>query len=437
LLDVVGPDWSHHGSDRRFPRTRVPSRSPVLLMRARVAWLLVAVTAACFAADTALVTSAYPSLLSEEAVAAHGWPLILCAALVGSLMGALIVSRHPRHLVGWLLGFIGVTTSMSLLAETYSRWAAEDQYYYEPVPAWTDFYEPVPAWTGHVAAWISVVLGAPLAVACLTVIFLVVPDGHFLSPRWRYAGVATALGLFAVEAAAFTKSPLHYELDAWGLGQSATKWVTFGNLLIFGALCASVVSMVRRLRRARGDTRQQLRWIAGSAALVAFGLVWLIVAMLRNDGEQTFLASTPLFVAFFLLPIGIAVAVLRYRLYDIDVVIHRTLVYGCLTAVLAGAYLVSVLVLRLAFNPVAGESDLAVAGSTLAAAALFRPARGRIQSGVDRRFYRKRYDAARTLEAFAADCVALDLETLAADLRQVTQDTFQPAHVSLWLRSDQ
>jgi hypothetical protein len=213
--------------------------------------------------------------------------------------------------------------------------------------------------------------------------------------------------------------------------------VTFGNLLIFGALCASVVSMVRRLRRARGDTRQQLRWIAGSAALVAFGLVWLIVAMLRNDGEQTFLASTPLFVAFFLLPIGIAVAVLRYRLYDIDVVIHRTLVYGCLTAVLAGAYLVSVLVLRLAFNPVAGESDLAVAGSTLAAAALFRPARGRIQSGVDRRFYRKRYDAARTLEAFAADCVALDLETLAADLRQVTQDTFQPAHVSLWLRSDQ
>ena len=394
-------------------------------MRARVAWLLVAVSAACLVVDTILVESTYGSLLSEEAIAEHGWPLILCAALVGSLMGALIVSRHPGHLVGWLLGLIGLTTSLDLLAETYSIWV-RNQY----------GTSPMPDWTGHVAAWLSVVLGAPLAVAGLTVIYLVVPDGLLLSPRWRLAAAAAALGLFAVEAAMFTVSPVHYEFDTWGLGQRATRLSTAGYLLIYGALCASLVSMVRRLRRTQGDTRQQLRWIATSAALVAFGLVWLIVVMWLNGDEQTFLASTPLFLAWFLMPVCIAVAVLRYRLYDIDVVIHRTLVYGSLTAVLAGAYLLSVLVLRLAFNPVAGESDLAVAASTLAAAALFRPARARIQSGVDRRFYRQRYDAARTLEAFAADCVALDLETLAADLRQVTQDTFQPAHVSLWLRSD-
>ena len=286
------------------------------------------------------------------------------------------------------------------------------------------------------ADWVSAVLGAPLVVACLTVIFLVVPDGHLLSPRWRYAAVPAVLGLSMVVAATSTRSPLHYDAVE-GLGPRAAQLAAVGYFLIIGALCASVVSMVRRLRRARGDTRQQLRWIATSAAFVAFGLIFQVVVISLYGGEKTvLLASAPLYVALFFLPVGIAVAVLRYRLYDIDIIIHRTLVYGCLTAFLTGAYLLSVLVLRLAFNPVAGDSDLAVAGSTLAAAALFRPARARIQSGVDRRFYRQRYDAARTLEAFAADCVALDLETLAADLRRVTQDTFQPAHVSLWLRSD-
>jgi hypothetical protein len=208
-----------------------------------------------------------------------------------------------------------------------------------------------------------------------------------------------------------------------------------GFALIVLATGGGVASLVVRFRKARGDERQQLKWLALAAIafLVAFAsgpVIWNIPS----------LDSSPLWPVLFLLavgalPLATGIAILRYRLYDIDVVINRTLVYASLTALLAGAYFGLVLLFQLALEPVTEGNELAVAVSTLAVAALFRPARRRIQGFVDRRFYRRKYDAERTLAAFGGRLRdEVELEALAADLRGVVAQTMQPAHVSLWLR---
>jgi hypothetical protein len=218
--------------------------------------------------------------------------------------------------------------------------------------------------------------------------------------------------------------------------------VAVGNALTVTGLVLGVLSLVLRMRRSRGGERQQLKLFAYVGSLAGAGFVLAVPDVLAGEsspmwaqvaGSVGYLSAMPLI--FIGLPVAIGVAILRHRLYGIDVVINRTLVYGALTVTLAVAYLASVLVLRLLLSPLTGQSDLAVAGSTLAVAALFRPARKRIQSMVDHRFYRARYDASRTLEGFAGRLRdELDLDTVAADLRQVTRDTLQPTHVSLWLR---
>ncbi len=206
-------------------------------------------------------------------------------------------------------------------------------------------------------------------------------------------------------------------------------------LVVVGVTLAAT-STVRRLRRARGVERQQVKFVLVVGAIVALATAATMTSWFvsPDGGQQARIAVIG--VSFAAFPVAAGVAILRHNLYDIDVVINRTLVYGSLTATLAAAYLGSVLLLQLALDPVTSGSSLAVAVSTLGVAALFRPARGRIQEVVDRRFYRRKYDAARTLERFSSRLrEQVDLEALGGELSAVVHETMQPAHVSLWLRT--
>ena len=273
---------------------------------------------------------------------------------------------------------------------------------------------------------------------------LLFPDGKLPSRRWRpvlWAGAAVVA--LSVLGSAFGIPRLEYGSGSGArnplaiggpLGEALEAGLSFGGPCFAIVVLLSLASVVVRFRRARGVERQQLKWFGYAIALLLTGLAAAAISeatgweLLGNVGWTVFLGSL-----IFAMPLAIAFAVLRYRLYDIDLVIRRTLVYGALTVTLAGTYLGLVLLVGLAV----GESSFAVAASTLAVAALFRPARARIQAAVDQRFYRRRYDAGRTLEAFGVRLRdELDLEALGADLSGVVRDTVQPAHVSLWLRSE-
>jgi len=220
-------------------------------------------------------------------------------------------------------------------------------------------------------------------------------------------------------------------LGALAAGCAAASTVLF---LLAGA------SVIARYRRAHATQRQQIKWLAFTSVFVLLMIIAFSVLELAtsaNRGAAEVITSVLALLALTAIPVGAGVAMLRHRLYDVDVVINRTLVYGALAATLAGAYLGSVLLLQLVVEGLTGGSGPAVAASTLAVAALFRPARARIQEHVDRRFYRRRYDAQRTLESFSARLRdELSLDALRVELRAVAADTMQqPAHASLWLRA--
>ncbi len=339
--------------------------------------------------------------------------------LAFATVGALVASRRPRNPIGWLLLLAGLAYTLGGVTVD----AAERG---EP-GAWQD----AAAWVG---AWIWMAGIGPVATFGL----LLFPDGHLPSRRWRpvawlaggglaalLIGLATAPGTFEDTG---VDNPTGFDAMPW-LSDLLTA---AGGAALILALIGSIASLRARYRSGRPDERQQLKWLLYAGSLVLTGvLVSLPIESLAGDaGVNLSNAITSVTVAT--LPVAMGIAILRHRLYDVDLVIRRTLVYGVLTATLAATYLGLVLLIGLAV----GRSGLAVAVSTLAVAGLFRPALARIQGAVDRRFYRRRYDAARELEAFGGRLrEELDLEALAADLRGVVQDTVQPAHVTLWLRS--
>ncbi len=279
-------------------------------MRARMAWALACLTAVFVVADVA-VTAAYSSLFSEEAVAVHGFPFTQLAVLGSALMGAVILSRYERHAVGVLLSMIGVLSSFSLVTEAYHVWVIDEG-------------GPGPANLAAVAGWLSSLTGGQLAFAQLAVMFLLAPDGHFLSRRWRWAAGVIGVGALICSLVLMTMNPMEFDLRDADVGGVRGPAFTLGFFMIAGGLVAALVSMWIRLRRSTGEERQQVRLIALAVAALVVGLANMLIVQNLNGGEQTWVASLPLLVAYVLLPVTFSLAALRYRLYDIEVVINRT-----------------------------------------------------------------------------------------------------------------
>jgi hypothetical protein len=334
-----------------------------------------------------------------------------------STVGALVAARMPRNPIGWLVGVFGFLTAASVLERQYaiSSLPGED-------------------WVAWLFTWSLELSWGPLIL-----ILLLFPYGRLLSPRWRFAfwfaiavisvGLVTSV-LYPVNLAAnfpTARSPVT-------LLPASFAEVIYGayQVLVLLALILSGMSMILRLVRARGYERQQLKWFAYATVVAVVSFVGVAVS-----GQEPVIAAV---FAFPLIPIAMGIAILKYRLYDIDIIINRTLVYGSLTGTLALVYFGVVTATQALFQRFTGQEklpQLAIVASTLAIAALFNPLRGRIQSFIDRRFYRRKYDAQKTLEAFSVKLrEETDIEALNEDLVEVVRDTMQPAHVSLWLRPE-
>jgi hypothetical protein len=384
-----------------------------------MAWSMLAIYAAGLACTAVL------AVLNGSVPGGRVILLYLPAFTAFMVVGALVVARRPTNAIGWLFSATGLLASGGSLASEYSHYAYVTQPGALPLAV-------VAAWYG---SWVA------YAIFGLTFTFtlLLFPTGRLLSPRWRPIAWLAAIEITANSLlAAFQPTlPLEYvartisnPVGISGLPrpeQGAAGAVQTGLFLVVSLAACS--SLVLRFRRARGVERQQLKWFAYAASLMVIPfVVWEPLLPVSGD------LVAALTIA--LLPVAAGIAILRYRLYDIDRLINRTLVYGLLTVLLAGVYVGAVLVLGLLFGEVGTDPpSWAVAGATLAAAALFQPARRRIQAVVDRWFNRRRYDAAKTIEAYSRRLRdQVDLDTLSAELLAVVEQTVQPTRALLWLR---
>lgn len=379
----------------------------------RLAWSLCAATLVILALSLLLILLGWSTPQPRVEISWRNQAISLVGLAGAPILGGLIASRRPRNPYGWVwLGF-GLGLALQQLSTSYKAYAQV----MEPGSLVT------PETISHVLG-----LGGPLALTFAPFLLLLFPTGRLPSRRWRpLAWIATLSG-----AGVLLLNILFQRPDTVG-GAITTMTIVVVSLIFF-IVFLSALSLVIRYHRATGVERQQLKWVALAAVLtVAFTvaqLSWLdkvlseVVWNVLETVQQTVLYA------------AVGVAILRYRLYDIDVVINRALVYVSLTATLIAAYLGGVVLLQQLLVVLTGQkSTLAIVASTLVIAALFNPLRHRIQAFIDRRFYRRKYDARKTLETFSATLRdETDLEALNGELTRVVRETMQPEHVSLWLR---
>src|SRR5215204_6313877 len=362
--------------------------------------------------------------------------LLALPALTFTTVGAVVASRRPENPIGWIFCAGGLILSVTASATNYTEYALN-------------------ASTGSLpgvqyAAWISSWAPAPTLLLVATMLFLLFPDGKLSSREWGFvAWTAVVASVVVAVGDALGRSNLGTDHGSMGnpfavegaVGNFLRMLGGFGLTLLLLCFLASVAALLVRLRQASGVERQQIKWFAYAAAVMGAGPLVMFMFGSGYSALQELMWDLGYFVAilgFAFLPVATAIAILKYRLYDIDRIINRTLVYGLLTTILVGVYFGGVAATQAVLQALTDQQklpQLTIVVSTLAIAALFMPLRRRIQSFIDRSFYRRKYDAAKTLEAFSSQLRnETDLEALSDDLVGVVRETMQPAHVSLWLR---
>jgi len=353
------------------------------------------------------------------------------AAISFSPVGAVIASRSlPSNLIGWLFCATGLVFAVVHFAAQYA--------------VFTLVAEPGSLPAGEAAAWISSWLWV-VQLGLVAFLFLLFPTGGLPGSRWRwFAWLTVLLVLVGAVMLAFSPGPIivigsiENPLGVEGLPNVYGLVFRLVELVMNALMFVALISLVIRLRRARQIERQQIKWFVYATALTLSGAILTYpVSDAIGSVWLKWIAFVPLIVGVLAIPISMGIAILRYRLYEIDLIINRTLVYGLLTVMLGLVYFGSVTALQYLFSLLTGQGNtLAIVASTLAIAALFNPLRRRIQGFIDHRFYRRKYNVRKTLEAFGSKLRdETDLEKLCEDLGEVVDETMQPSHISLWLSS--